>query len=664
MVIRACRQPIVMRGLAEGIIPPPKGHSYRHLSIRNAVGAVLRTEQFGGDEYVVAPVIALVGDIAIWPVNAPEPEFVPLEVLELAPAGWNGRPVCAGHPAGADGPVSANSPRVLESSAFGTVFNAQVRHGRLEVESWMNPSRAQAVGPDATGVLERVAAAVPVEVSVGCFITLVEDPGVDRNGRAYRYKWASIVQDHLAMLKEGDTGACSVEMGCGSPRTASAHRHRVHIVTAAGMSIEERDMTVAATQPGAPAPAPTPVPHSPAPAPAPTPAPSAPTSAPAPATPPAPRSLKDRFMEKLKFITKPRTAVAGLSDEDLRMRISDALRAVEPGFQGIDMVFPDDMQVIYWCAPADAWLTLRRSFTADAAGVIALNDDREEVVPVVTFEPVSPTTAAAAPTPAATGAAPTAAAGCGCQHPAPATANTGDNPMQFTDAQKAARAPRIKALIDNPRCQFAAADQSYLETLADDRLQALEDGSKDTTGNPAPNAPAPGAPNTGGADNAPHPTTDHVGAPAPGTVPAAPGTPAPAPAAPAAPGSTTPSTSAAAPAAAAAKPLTSAEWMAQAPPEIRGLVERQQAADTARKTTLIGQLKTAQAEYTEAELQAMDVPALERVARLAKVDAPAADFSGIGLPRASAAAGDTGAPAPIDMVSRIAAKAKEQQKAS
>lgn len=660
MIIRALRRPpIVGRELA-GLKPADNvhgtGQQYRHLAIRNAVGAVLRTEQFGGNDHVVAPVIALVGDIAIWPVNAPEPEFVPLEVISLAPAGWDGRPVCAGHPSGQDGPVSANSPRVLEASSFGTVFGTQVRNGRLEMESWMNPVRAAAVGPDASGVLERVAAAMDVEVSVGCFITLVEDPGVDRNGRAYRFKWASIVPDHLAMLKEGDTGACSVEMGCGSPRTASAHRHRVHIVTATGMNIEERTMTVAAAtnQPGAPAPAPTPAPHSPAPAPAPTPAPA--PAAPAPATPPAAptRSLKDRFMDALKFKPKPRTAVGGLSDEDLRMRISDALRAVEPGFQGIDMVFPDDMQVIYWCAPADAWLTLRRSFSADAAGVITLNDDREEVTPVVTFEPVSPTTAEAAPAAAAAGAAPKAAAGCGCQH-ATVPATTGENAMQLTDAQKAARAPRIKALIDNPKTSFIAADQSYLETLSEERIKQLEDDSKDTTENPAPKEPAPNAPNTGGADNAPKPTTDHVG---PGT-----GGNAPAPA----PGTVAPSNSAAAPTAAAAapKPLTEAEWLAQAPQGIRDLVSRQQAADAARKTTLIGQLKTAQAEYTEAELQAMDVPALERVARLAKVDAPAADFSGIGLPRASAAAADTGAPPPIDMVSRIAAKASgKEQKAS
>lgn len=77
------------------------------------------------------------------------------------------------------------------------------------------------------------------------------------------------------------------------------------------------------------------------------------------------------------------------------------------------------------------------------------------------------------------------------------------------------------------------------------------------------------------------------------------------------------------------KPQTEDEFLKTAPPSIRTLVERQKAADAKAKTELVAALKTAQSEFSEAELKAMEVDQLTRLAKVAKADV---DFSGRGMP--------------------------------
>lgn len=81
----------------------------------------------------------------------------------------------------------------------------------------------------------------------------------------------------------------------------------------------------------------------------------------------------------------------------------------------------------------------------------------------------------------------------------------------------------------------------------------------------------------------------------------------------------------------AQEPKTAEEWLQSAPEEIRSLVARQKASDAKQKADLVGALKTAQDAYSEADLTAMPVNELTKLAKAVKVDAP--DFSGRGLPR-------------------------------
>jgi hypothetical protein len=197
----------------------------RHLHLLAAAGTI-RTAIFEEREHVVVPVVALVEGV-IFPVNADTPELVLLEEFGKTPQGWDGRPVMPDHPQDDVRRISANDPKTLEEMAFGRVFHSKIDKKRLCMEAWIDPVRAEKVG--AEDQLKRIRNGKMIEVSVGCFVVAEEKSGV-WNGQKYSAIWREIVPDHLALLPEGTVGACSNEMGCGTPRRAA-----VHLVTAAGL---------------------------------------------------------------------------------------------------------------------------------------------------------------------------------------------------------------------------------------------------------------------------------------------------------------------------------------------------------------------------------------------------------------------------------------------
>lgn len=87
--------------------------------------------------------------------------------------------------------------------------------------------------------------------------------------------------------------------------------------------------------------------------------------------------------------------------------------------------------------------------------------------------------------------------------------------------------------------------------------------------------------------------------------------------------------------AASEKKLTEEEALAQFP-SIKALVDKASADEAARKADLVNKLKTAQSAYTEEELKTLALPMLAKLAVIAKVDQPVADYSGRGLAMSSA----------------------------
>lgn len=284
-----------------------------------------RLATFQGREHIVVPVVMLVEGI-MHAINQPHPELVLEEEFAKQPQGWNGRPVCGGHPQLHGEFVSASiSPDVLESESFGTLFNTYVRNKKLCTEAWIDPNRA-ASHPIGADVLERVKAGEEVlEISVGVFARTEPASGVWTDGKKYEGIWRDLVPDHLAILAKGDIGACSVEAGCGAMRAA-----------------KENHMS---------------------------------------------KSVKERFKEFIASL-KAEIVDASASDSDVRQQLNRLLRAEEPGFLGVEDVISADGQVVFATMPADRFMLIRRNFTVDGASV-TLGDGRTEVEFVQSFEPVA-----------------------------------------------------------------------------------------------------------------------------------------------------------------------------------------------------------------------------------------------------------------------------------
>lgn len=187
--------------------------------------SLLRTASFNGVTCTVVPIVALRGDIVLQAANAPAPELVPLYCLESLPlAAWNGRPIVPLHPNDGEQYISANDPETLDKWGFGLTFNAALSSGILQLDGYLNPTRAAVVGPLANDVLARLATDELIEVSVGVSV-LVSDTGgklvgADGSSIAYSATWEQLLYvDHIAMLPKGVEGACGVDVGgCGAPR--------------------------------------------------------------------------------------------------------------------------------------------------------------------------------------------------------------------------------------------------------------------------------------------------------------------------------------------------------------------------------------------------------------------------------------------------------------
>jgi hypothetical protein len=169
-----------------------------------------RTETFERREHLVVPVVALVEGV-VHAMNAPAPEFVPAEEFEHHFSGWDGRPIFEGHPIVDGQPVSGNLPEVLGTKRIGTVFNTTTADKKLKMEAWIDVELCEERAPD---LLRRLQDGDPIEISVGTFVDTDDSKGVYK-GKRYTGTWSSITPDHLALLPEGDTGACSRDAGCG-----------------------------------------------------------------------------------------------------------------------------------------------------------------------------------------------------------------------------------------------------------------------------------------------------------------------------------------------------------------------------------------------------------------------------------------------------------------
>jgi hypothetical protein len=415
-------------------------------------GAVSTTEvRLGtllGVEHVIAPIVMLLGDSVIFPINAEHPEFVPAETLQIAPAGWNGRVLMAGdHPAEDGAMVSANIPSVLERQGFGQIFGARFEDNRLKGEVWIDPRRASVVA-DGAEILRRLRDGEPVEISVGCFVVAERTNGTAPNGQEYGSIWREIIPDHVALLREGLIGACSVEMGCGTPRAAVRHYN----IEPTGMRMltdgETAELRAQVGELAALRAA-------------------AATEAEAAAAEETVVTGEQKLASYLGAVGIENLAqlqtLAGMSDSELRDVLCEALRRVEPNFVAVTSVVPDDKTFVYLIDPDPGGPTplkpYQRTYTLSADGKATLSEERAPVRQRTEWVPV---TAAAADHSAARRDA------CSCGGHRTNRAEGAEGATMPTKAE------RVTALISNPRSPFEEGDRAYLDTLSEDRLTACE----------------------------------------------------------------------------------------------------------------------------------------------------------------------------------------------
>lgn len=326
--------------------------TYRAITLRSSVGDI-RTAKFEGKEHIVIPIVALVEGV-IQAMNAPAPELVLAERFSIAPSGWNGRPVFLDHPLDGGIPISGNSPEVLARS-FGRAFHAGVDDKRLLMEAWINEEKAEELGGEAAELISRVRANKKIEISTGAFIVLEEKKGT-WNGVKYNGVWDIIIPDHLAILSDGSTGACSYTMGCGVRAAASVMNKDTVVpyrIVGERMSATEWKRRTPEERKAAAAP-----------------------------------SLFQKFTQ---FIGAQ--APEEMGDSDLRDELRYVLGVADPTFRysgDITIVYPQNNRVVYAMYEPEGICYYARTYSLDKNGEATLNDDVVEVERVTTYEPVEP----------------------------------------------------------------------------------------------------------------------------------------------------------------------------------------------------------------------------------------------------------------------------------
>jgi hypothetical protein len=408
-------------------------------TLKGTIGKV-REEKYLGRMWTVVPVVALVEGV-MQAMNAATPEMVPLDVYSKIPDAWNGRPVFLGHPLDPLGrPIAGNTPETLEALSLGQVFNAGIVRGKLTMEAWIDNDRALVV-PGGSDLLARITEDREIEISVGAYVDTIEEVG-EWAGKAYGAKWVELVPEHLALLVEGDIGACSRTAGCGVRAAKGVTMSEINALR--NIPAEERDKLDDSDFAG--------------------PNRSFPISIPedvAAASHALGRAKGDRNAIKRKIISiayrKGDTYVAQLPEEwkkksdqknaslfaklmssaravfaqdasetsanDLNRKLYEAIKEIEPTCDYVIDYFPvtDPSHVVYCVSNVTMvdrgygpenyyeYENYERAFTLSDVGVVTLADARIEVKQVTKWEPVegaSPEVLAAASPKAA----------CSCQH--------------------------------------------------------------------------------------------------------------------------------------------------------------------------------------------------------------------------------------------------------
>jgi Uncharacterized protein conserved in bacteria (DUF2213) len=180
----------------------------------NLVGARKRYETLNGKQYLVVPTVMITEGVH---AGSNGPLLYQASELSKTPASSNHRPVVVYHPTLNGEGLSACDPGIVESQGVGLTFNAGW-DGRVKGEVWLDEPKLKLVD---NRVLEAINNGKMVEVSTGYFHDLEPYDGI-ANGKKYVGIVRNLQLDHLAILPD-QIGACSIADGAGLLRNAADH---------------------------------------------------------------------------------------------------------------------------------------------------------------------------------------------------------------------------------------------------------------------------------------------------------------------------------------------------------------------------------------------------------------------------------------------------------
>ncbi len=385
----------------------------------------IRTSELVGVDHTIVPCIALVEGV-LWSANSAHPELALAEEFARFPDGWNNCPIVMNHPQKDDKPVSAGDPEIMENSAFGQVFNTKlIDNTKLYMELWINNDRVKTLGGEVQETVDRlIAGQEMVEVSTGLF-TMSEQVSGEFDGQEYDAIWRNIVPDHLALLSQGTLGACSVEGGCGAPRTNSIKPAMQAVVLDTFESGDDAMLLDGTCECGGTC------------------------NKCSKLTSNEQKGLMDWFKGQLKsewvaeFLGNKKHKK--MSDGDIRAAIALALNVTEEEFTWVVAIFQGEEgtgEVVYEQGFSGAMF--RRNFSIADKGAVSLGKNTTAVRPEIQFVPVE------------------------------VSVNVGTSKSPSAQENGMSKEERVAALIANKATKFGSDNEAFLMGLNESDLELLE----------------------------------------------------------------------------------------------------------------------------------------------------------------------------------------------
>lgn len=161
--------------------------------------------------WLVAPMTLIVPGVLD---GSKGPLYYPPEEIARNYRDWDGYPITRNHPTTNKGePASAFDRGILDKVGMGVVRNPRIVDNKLVADGWFHEARTKAVDKAIWNALE---SGKQLELSTGLGTVNEDKAGTcPHSNRTYNAVARDYQPDHVAVLTDGQLGACSISDGCG-----------------------------------------------------------------------------------------------------------------------------------------------------------------------------------------------------------------------------------------------------------------------------------------------------------------------------------------------------------------------------------------------------------------------------------------------------------------